>query len=119
VRLLNEWAPTHVVIDLVMPRVDGVEVLRMLADRHCGARIILTSGAGERVLDAARRVAIARGLAIAGILPKPFGLGHLRTLLAPSAETERERPSGAPQETAPIAEESLRRAIEEDEIVVY
>ncbi len=119
VRLLDEWAPTHVVIDLVMPRVDGVEVLRMLADRHCGARIILTGGAGERVLDAARRVAIARGLTIAGILPKPFGLGHLHALLAPCAEDEQERPSGVLRETVPISEESLRRAIEQDEIVVY
>lgn len=74
--------PTHLAIDLVMPGMDGVEVLRSLAQRRCAARIIVTSGMGAKVLESARRGAAERGLCIAGILPKPFKAQSLRDLLA-------------------------------------
>jgi len=45
-RLIDQWSPTHIAIDLVMPEMDGVEVLVELARRKCDARIIITSGIG-------------------------------------------------------------------------
>src|SRR5262245_37776499 len=60
------WQPTHIALDLIMPHMDGVEVLQKLAERGCRARIIITSGVGSRVLDAARRTASDHGLDIAG-----------------------------------------------------
>ena len=80
------WAPTHIALDLVMPRMDGVEVIRRLADLGCGAQLILTSGVGTRILDAARRSATAYGLDVAGVLQKPFGAAQLRHLLAAAPE---------------------------------
>lgn len=74
--------PTHLAIDLVMPGMDGVEVLRSLAQRRCTASIIVTSGMGAKVLESAQRGATERGLCIAGILPKPFKPQRLRDLLA-------------------------------------
>jgi EAL domain-containing protein (putative c-di-GMP-specific phosphodiesterase class I) len=86
------WAPTHVAIDLVMPEMDGVQVLAQLAHRHCTAQIIITSGLGERVLAAAGRSAEEHGLKIAGVLSKPFSPLTLRKLLskpaAPDAATQ-------------------------------
>jgi len=84
---LEAWLPTHVAVDLVMPEMDGVQVLRLLAKRRCRAMIIITSGIGELVLDAARRSGEELNLNIAGVLPKPFNLAALRELLD-------KRPSG-------------------------
>ncbi|HUY83670.1 MAG TPA: EAL domain-containing protein, partial [Steroidobacteraceae bacterium] len=78
---VDAWQPTHIAIDLVMPEMDGVEVLVRLAERGCGAKIIITSGVGPRVLEAARRSANEHGLAIAGVLPKPFAPSALRAML--------------------------------------
>lgn len=80
-RVLDAWKPTHIMLDLVMPDVDGVEVIALLARRGCKARIIVTSGMGGRVLQAAGRTAVEQGLSIAGVLSKPFAAAALRALL--------------------------------------
>ena len=77
---VDEWRPDHIAIDLIMPEMDGVEVLARLAQRQCEARIIVTSGVDHRVLDAAGRSATERGLNIVGVLPKPFMPSALRKL---------------------------------------
>ncbi len=79
--LVAHWAPTHLALDLVMPGMDGVEVLRLLAEQTCTARILLTSGMGAKVLESAQRSGDERGLHISGILPKPFRGQDLRALL--------------------------------------
>ena len=79
--VVDGWPPTHIVLDLVMPRMDGVEIIRCLAERKCPAHLVLSSGVGGRVLDAARRTARAQGLTIVGVLPKPFSPAALRALL--------------------------------------
>ncbi len=50
------------IIDLVMAKMDGLEVLSHLARDKSTAAVIVTSGMGGRVLDAARRFADANGL---------------------------------------------------------
>jgi EAL domain-containing protein (putative c-di-GMP-specific phosphodiesterase class I) len=75
------FGPTHIIIDLLMPGMDGVEVLRRLAEMECSAGIIMMSGMGTKVLESAQRVVVERGLCISGILPKPFKPAQLRALL--------------------------------------
>lgn len=79
--LVEQWSPSHIALDLLMPEKDGVEVLRDLAAQSCQARILLTSGMGRRILDAALRVGLERGLNVCGVLPKPFLPETLRDLL--------------------------------------
>lgn len=96
-KLLQEWQPTHIALDLVMPTMDGLQVMAELAQLTCRAKIIITSGVGSRVLDAARRSATEHGLDIAGILPKPFSPAQLRQMLAayPRSEVTFPHPVGS------------------------
>lgn len=114
---VENWSPTHIALDLIMPEMDGVEVLVELAERECSAQIIITSGVGARVLDAARRSAAEHGLNILGVLSKPFSPAMLRQLLTSRAETSGH--AGATtrgSEEEPVTTEELARAIENHEI---
>lgn len=84
-RTVAEWRPTHIALDLVMPEMDGIQVIQQLALLRCQSAIILTSGVGSRVLEAARRLADEHGLTITGVLAKPFTLADLRQLLLEDA----------------------------------
>ncbi|BAE50970.1 PvrR [Paramagnetospirillum magneticum AMB-1] len=64
-------------LDLAMPGMDGVEIIRFLADNKSGANLVLMSGYDSDVIEAARRLAESRGLKVAGVLHKPFGVGDL------------------------------------------
>jgi len=116
---LREWMPTHVMVDLMMPGMDGVEVMRRLAAVNCRSRIIIGSGAGHRVLDAARLSAAEHGLNIAGVLPKPFSAAALRALLADSGDEGKtpSKPAPArPAQTFEVTEAALREGLENHEM---
>jgi diguanylate cyclase (GGDEF)-like protein len=78
---VREFTPDCIVIDLIMPGMDGVQVMEVLAQSACRAGIIIISGAGQRVLDAASRAATESGLRILGVLHKPFRPAELRSML--------------------------------------
>jgi len=124
-RLLEAWRPTHLVLDLVLPGMDGVEVLAHLAAHDCRARIIVSSGLGQRVLEAAGRTAAERGLDIAGVLPKPFSPSQLRGLLWPEASPAPRPEAGSAvateaERTLAVTAEDLERALAHDELeLVY
>jgi len=78
---VRSWAPTHIAMDLQMPVVDGLQLLSELAADHCTANIILVSGVGDSVINAARQVGTARGLTITAALAKPFSVAELAGVL--------------------------------------
>jgi EAL domain-containing protein (putative c-di-GMP-specific phosphodiesterase class I)/DNA-binding NarL/FixJ family response regulator len=106
---VSQWQPDRIAVDLVMPDMDGVEVLVELARLDCRAQIIITSGVGARVLDAARRSAAEHGLNILGILSKPFSPSALRQLLVA-------RPVGDPAPTSTNGNEDLAEPIGIEEL---
>ena len=69
--------PDVVVLDLALPRSDGVELLRFLAEEKCRALVLPVSGFDQRVLEAAVRLGTALGLRMAGPLQKPVRLQQL------------------------------------------
>lgn len=120
-RLVNQWNPTHIVLDLVMPQMDGVEIMRHLSARHSDAYIIILSGVGSRVLDAARRAAAEKGLRIAAVLSKPISTALLKQHLndTQGEPTVRSKAS-TPTANAQVIETDLRRAIDAEEFqLVY
>ncbi|WP_404296237.1 EAL domain-containing protein [Halomonas sp.] len=85
---VTRWQPEVLAVDLIMPEMDGVEVMAELARRGCRARLIITSGVGSRVLDAAGRSAREHGLDIVGVIAKPFSAVGLRELLHKAVEMD-------------------------------
>jgi DNA-binding response OmpR family regulator len=74
--------PEMVALDLGMPGMDGVELLRFLADQHYASPVLIVSGFDRRVLESAFRLGEALGLTMAGPLEKPVRLEELETTLA-------------------------------------
>jgi len=70
-----------IAIDLGMPKVDGIELLRFLAEAGCKAPILIISGFDRRVVETAERLGEALGLAMAGSVEKPVRLDDLEALL--------------------------------------
>ena len=107
-----------IMLDLMMPEMDGIEMLRLLGERKCKTGIVLMSGSGKRIVETAGQLAQVLGLSIVGFLHKPFRLAELEEVLQKQAEPE------APpvvNKTPPVAfpNEELRRAIERDEFVLH
>jgi DNA-binding response OmpR family regulator len=73
--------PEMVALDLGMP-VDGVELIRFLADQDYRGPVLIISGFDRRVLESAFRLGEALGLSMAGPLEKPVRLDVLEELLA-------------------------------------
>jgi EAL domain-containing protein (putative c-di-GMP-specific phosphodiesterase class I)/ActR/RegA family two-component response regulator len=107
-----------ILLDLMMPQMDGIEVLRMLGQLGSTAGIVLMSGISKRVMETAEKLARSLDLSIAGHLSKPFRLAELENLLrghtiqAPAA-------AAIPGPRFEIADEDLRNAIRNREFVLY
>jgi EAL domain-containing protein (putative c-di-GMP-specific phosphodiesterase class I)/CheY-like chemotaxis protein len=119
--------PRVIVLDLILPDVDGVEILHYLGARGATASIVLVSGADPQTIDSARRLAESHNLHVTGVLQKPIDLRSLRqalraaldragrpeTTLGPRAVSNSGDPPGV------MAAAEVRRAISEGEIVPY
>ena len=73
--------PEMVALDLGMPGMDGVELLRFLADQDFGGPVLIISGFDRRVLESAFRLGEALGLKMVGPLEKPARLDTLEAIL--------------------------------------
>ena len=80
-RRFLEQRPDAVALDLGMPGMDGVELLRFLADQGYASAVLIVSGFDRRVLDSAFRLGEALGLHMVGPLEKPVRLEEVERIL--------------------------------------
>lgn len=117
----REWQPDVVVVDLVMGEVDGIEVLGRLAEQKSAATVVVASGMGAKILEAAQRFAAASGLTYGGVLTKPFRRADVAAVLMSKANTPEERVTVVDELDAwdhRTFELALRKAAEEDQLWV-
>ena len=69
---LESDEPDIVVLDLVMPKFDGIEVLKRMNDDQVKSKVVLISGADADLLDRAGKLAEAWGLDILDVFTKPL-----------------------------------------------
>ena len=105
-------------IDLIIPGIDGVELLRKLHQQGCENKIALMSGVDQQTLNTAEDLAKALGLTVIGKLQKPFQLNELEMVLNSSATINTVTPH-VRQQPLPITEDELNYALKHDEFVLH
>jgi DNA-binding response OmpR family regulator len=88
--IFRNHRPQMVALDLGMPGMDGVELIRFLAAEGFEEPVLIISGFDRRVLDSAFRLGVTLGLQMVGPLEKPARLEELEDIL------NQVRPSVAP-----------------------
>ena len=73
--------PDMVALDLGMPGMDGVELIRFLTDQQFRGPVLIVSGFDRRVLESAFRLGEALGLTMVGPVEKPVRFETLQALL--------------------------------------
>lgn len=103
------------ILDLVMPQVDGIEIIRALVESSSRADVVLISGFDDRMLDSAKHLCQGYGLRVRGCFTKPFRFSQLRNLLA----TELKSQSANSDEKISLTPAELEQAFLHGEIVPY
>ena len=80
-RVHDAFDPTVVVVDIVMPDVDGTELVRWLAERRSTARVVVVTGYDPKYAELASKLGDALGLRSSLSLTKPVALADLRAAL--------------------------------------
>ena len=119
-QVVNFETGSVLVLDLHMPEMDGIEVMRRLAQMHNTPALILVSGHDAGVLHSAEKLCKAHGLEVIGSFRKPLSLDVFQELL------EQYIPAGMPAENAAvsslskeISKSSLQQAIKKEQLVLH
>jgi EAL domain-containing protein (putative c-di-GMP-specific phosphodiesterase class I)/ActR/RegA family two-component response regulator len=109
-----------IMVDLMMPGMDGIEVLRFLSEQQCRAGILLFSGADRKTLLVAEEMARELRLRVLGRLSKPLVRGDLEAFLRQADDVLPVQRSVAASAAGPVVTaDALRRAITQRELVVH
>lgn len=104
---LQRDEPDAIVLDLQMPGLDGIQVLRALAERQAQAGILLVSGMDERIRAAAETFGSEKGLRLLGTMQKPFDPEVLLHTLRATFSA-----------TAPLTPADLQTAMNEEQLLL-
>ncbi len=105
-----------VVLDLNMPGMDGIEVMRQMVKMRKKLPLILISGYDAGVLHSAEQLAKAHSLDIIATLPKPFEFGVFKRVIERYEKTERRQP---PRQELLLTASELETAILQNQLICY
>jgi EAL domain-containing protein (putative c-di-GMP-specific phosphodiesterase class I) len=118
---LEQKSPDIITIDLVMPELDGIEIMRLLEERKTRAKIVISSGMGSRVLEAAQRSALEHGLSILGVISKPISKEALHLLVGDGSECDQlpwVEEQSAYGEVFEVTPQDLQNALDHHEFIL-
>ncbi|PJZ47594.1 EAL domain-containing response regulator [Leptospira saintgironsiae] len=113
-----------VILDLMIPGMDGVDVIRFLSEKEVHPDVILISGADRRTLHSAETLAGEYGLHIAAVMEKPIRVSDIRNTLSAIAEKEsdissRTKTGGKGKSGPTFEKEEVLDAVRSDQFVLY
>jgi CheY-like chemotaxis protein len=79
--LFEDRHPDVAVVDVVMPGIDGIELINWLAERATDLRLIMVTGYTPHYAELAKKLGVAKGLRSVTTLHKPMRLSALREAL--------------------------------------
>jgi CheY-like chemotaxis protein len=77
----ESFKPTTIVLDMIIPGMDGNELVLWLAQQRCTARLIIITGYTPDYAQNAKVLAEYKGLGTVTILQKPLELNDLQAAL--------------------------------------
>ena len=106
------------VLDLNMPDIDGIEVIRRLSTMSAPPALILMSGHDSGVLHAAEKLGRAQGLEIIAYIGKPINLKKFKKLLTSTVLEASKLAAIESTDSGPNFEE-LQWAINHEQLVLH
>jgi DNA-binding response OmpR family regulator len=83
IEVYDNFEPTTIVLDMIVPGMDGNELVLWLAKRNCTARVIIITGYTPDYATHAKVLAEYKGLGPVTTLHKPVEVSQLRAALGP------------------------------------
>jgi two-component system chemotaxis response regulator CheB len=83
---VRTWKPQLLALDLSMPDLNGIDLLRLLQETGFDGRLLIISGHDDWMRASAGRLAEARGLKVICDMRKPLDTGRLRQVLTDARE---------------------------------
>jgi len=107
-----------IILDLNMPKMDGIEVIRELSSNNCRASLILMSGYDISVLHSAEKLANAHELKVMTSIMKPIQLDQLLTVLVGHRDTLTSKQSKPEANTFIPTANDLKEGIAADQLLL-
>ncbi|EPG76380.1 cyclic diguanylate phosphodiesterase (EAL) domain protein [Leptospira fainei serovar Hurstbridge str. BUT 6] len=112
-----------IILDLMIPGMDGVDVIRALSEKEVDPDVVLISGADRRTLHSAQTLAGEYGLRIHSVMEKPIRIADMRSLLldlfGKSDRVPRSKKSIVGKSRHSFNSEELYHAVQSDQFVLH
>ena len=105
-----------IILDLNMPGMDGIEVMRRMVKIHIKLPLILISGYDSGVLHSAEQLAKAYSLDIIATIAKPFKYNDFKNIIQKHTKIERRQ---VPRSKLTIKASELETGIQQKQLVLY
>ena len=106
-----------VILDLNMPKMDGIEVMRQMVAQDKMLPLVLVSGYDSGVLHSAEQLARAHSLDIIATLAKPFTFKHFKDIIQKyTKKTERRL---APRQKLMVTVTELENALLHEQLILH
>jgi len=109
------FEPNIIFMDLQMPKLDGVELLRKLAEQNSKAAIILASGMDKSIIETTEELGKALGLNMSGFLQKPINIDKVTEIMGRQIEIVPIKT----RKSINVTEEELAKAMKQNELIVH